>query len=189
MVTIAPDANGDGIYETISEIADAINQGISNNVTVAGSFQAVVVDGDKIRLITTNPSDFLRVKAVPNGDQTTVTDLGLTSGQEGTGVGEKGLNLSSLKASNQFRLQIEDQPAQVVSLTSKVYSDVESLVAGLNAAINSNTNLSGEVTAFVDYSQGAAAVSFKTNRPAAQIDRLCVVPSRCRSEEWMYFTL
>ncbi|HUU27362.1 MAG TPA: flagellar hook-basal body complex protein [archaeon] len=172
VITVAADANGDGVYESLSEIADAINLGINNDLEMAGSVQAVVTNDNALRLITTNPADFIRVKVVPNGDQTTLLDLGFTTGQQGLGVGEGGLNLSSLKSTSQFRLQINDDPAQTVSITPQVYADVEDLVAGLNAGINSNSNLSGEATAFVDYSQGAAAISFATNRPQAKLSIL-----------------
>jgi len=79
------------------------------------------------------------------------------------------LNLTTLKSTNQFRVQIEDDPSQTISVVPLVYADVEDLVAGLNAAINSNANLSGVLTAFVDYSRGAAAISFETNRPSASL--------------------
>ncbi len=169
IISIAEDANGDGVYEDLSEVVDAINLGINNDAELAGSVQAVVSGGNQIKFVTTNPSDFVRIDTVPNGDQTTVGDLGLVPEQQGIGVGEGGLNLTALRASTQFRLKINDEPSQTVSVTPKVYSDVENLVAGLNAAINSNPNLSGEVTAFVDYSQGAAGVSFRTNTPEAKL--------------------
>lgn len=172
IITIAPDPNGDGIYDNIQQVVDAINQGINTDLELAGTVAAIATNDGGIRLTTTSPSDFVRVKAVPNGDQTTITDLGFTSGQEGSGVGLGGLNLTSLKSSTQFRMQIGNDPARTVSLTPKVYANVEELVAGLNAAINSNPDLSGEVTATVDFSQGAAAVKFVTNRPAAQLSIL-----------------
>ncbi len=172
VITIAADPNGDGIYENLSEVVDAINRGINNDLELAGTVAAVATTDGGIRFTTTSPSDFVTVKALPNGDQTTVTDLGFTSGQSGAGVGQGGLNLTTLKSTNQFRIQVNDDPARTVALAPAVYSDVESLVAGLNAAINSNADLSGEVTATVDFSQGAAAVKFLTNRPAAQLSIL-----------------
>lgn len=170
VITVAPDINGDQIYDDINELANAINQGINNDLELAGTVQAVVTQDNELRFITTSPSDSLRFNTVPNGDQTTLLDLGLSPGDEGLGVGEPGLNLTTLQSTNQFRIQIEDNPAETVSLAPKVYATVEDLVAGLNAAINSNSNLSGEVTAFVDYSQGAAAASFESNRPTANLN-------------------
>ncbi len=169
IITIATDPNGDGIYENLGEVLDAINRGINNDLELAGTVVAVATPEGGVRLTTTSPSDSVKIKAVPNGDQTTVTDLGFTSGQQGLGVGDGGLNLTTLKSTNQFRIQINDDPERTVSLTPGVYADVEALVAGLNAAINSNSDLSGELTATVDFSQGAAAVKFITNRPAAQV--------------------
>ena len=171
-ITIGADANGDGFYETVSEIANAINQGINNDLELAGTVQAIATADNQIKFLTTSPSDSVTVKTITNGDQTTLGDIGFNNGDQGLGVGEGGLNLTTLKSTNQFRIAIDTDPAQTVSLTPKVYASVEDLVAGLNAAINSNSSLSGEVTAFVDFSQGAAAVSFKTNRPAAQLDIL-----------------
>ncbi len=172
VITIAQDTNGDGIYDDINELANAINLGINNDLELAGTVQAIVTTDNQIRFRTSSPSDFVKLDSVPNGDQTTVTDLGFTAGVQGDGVGEGGLNLNTLKSTNQFRLKLNDGAPQVVSLAPRVYADVEDLVAGLNAAINANSNLSGEVQAFVDFSQGAAAVGFTTTRPAAELQLL-----------------
>ena len=172
VITVAPDTNGDGIYDDISELVNAINQGINNDLELAGTVQVAVTQDNGLRFITTSTSDFIRFNTVSLGDQTTLLDLGLNPGDEGLGVGEGGLNLTTLKSTSQLRFEIDDNPAQTVSLVPMVYADVEDLVAGLNAAINSNPNLSGELTAFIDYSQGAAAVSFETNHPAASIKML-----------------
>ena len=171
-ITIAQDSNGDGFYESISELVNAINSGINNDLELSGTLQAIVTGGNKISFRTSSPSDFLTIDTVPNGDQTTVTDLGLTAGVTGDGVGEQGLDLSSLSTSSQFRIKLNDDDAQVVSLTPDVYADIDTLVAGLNAAINANSNLSGEVQAFVDYSQGAAAVGFTSTTPEASLQML-----------------
>ncbi len=172
VITIAEDSNGDGIYDDINELVNAVNVGINNDLELAGTVQAIVTTDNGVTLRTSTPSDFIKLDAVPNGDQTTVTDLGFTAGVQGDGVGEGGLNLTTLRSTNQFRLKLDDNAPQVVNLTPDVYADVDTLVAGLNAAINANSNLSGEVQAFVDYSQGAAAVGFTTTRPAAEIQFL-----------------
>ena len=172
VITIAADSNDDGFYESITELVNSINQGINNDLELAGTVQAIVTSDNEIRFRTSSPSDFLKIAVVTNGDQTTVSDLGFSSTQTADGVGEGGLNLSTLESTNQFRLKLNDDAAQVVSVTPKVYSDVEALVAGLNAAINSNSALSGEVQAFVDFSQGAAAIGFSTTRPAANLQML-----------------
>ena len=172
VITVAADSNGDNVYDTIGELVNAINQGINNDLELAGTVQAIVTQDDELRFITTSPSDSLSFNTVPNGDQTTLLDMGLAPGDEGLGVGEPGLNLTTLQSTNQFRIQIEENPSETVSITPKVYETVEDLVAGLNAAVNSNSNLSGDVTAFVDYSQGAASVSFETNRPSASLKLL-----------------
>ncbi len=169
VITVMPDANGDGVYDDITELVNAINQGINNDLQLAGTIQVVATQDNALRFLTTSPSDFIRFNIVPAGDQTSLLDLGLTPGQEGLGVGEGGLNLTTLKSTNQFRVQVEDDPSQTISVVPLVYADVEDLVAGLNAAINSNANLSGVLTAFVDYSRGAAAISFETNRPSASL--------------------
>ncbi|MFH1070799.1 MAG: flagellar hook-basal body complex protein [Candidatus Glassbacteria bacterium] len=171
-ITIGQDTNGDKVYDTLAELVSAINQGINSDLELAGSVQAVATTNGAIKFITTSPSDFVKLDTVPNGDTTSLLDLGFTAGTEGQGVGEGGLNLSTLKSTNQFIIQVGDDPQQNVSLSPRVYSTVEDLVAGLNAAINSNSSLSGEVTAFVDFSQGEAAVSFRTNRPSAQLQIL-----------------
>ena len=169
IITIGEDANADTVYDTISELVDAINSGINNDLELAGTVRASANTDGSIKFSTTSPSDSIRLDTVPNGDATSLLDLGFSENTEELGVGEEGLNLGTLQASAQFRLQINDDPAQTVSVTPRVYSDVEDLVAGLNAAINSNSTLSGEATAFVDFTQGEAAVGFKTNRPAANL--------------------
>ncbi|MBW7997694.1 MAG: flagellar hook-basal body complex protein [Candidatus Glassbacteria bacterium] len=172
VITIAADANGDGIYENITELANAINAGINNDLEIAGTVQAIVTSDNKVRFRTSSPSDFLRLRTVPNGDQTTIVDLGFSTSVEGLGVGEGGLNLSTLKSTSQFLLKLNEDPSQLVSITPRVYADIEDLVAGLNAAINSNSSLSGDVQAFVDFSQGAAAVGFSSTKPAAELQIL-----------------
>lgn len=171
-ITVAADANGDGIYESITELVNAINSGINNDLELAGTVQAIATTDNEIRFRTSSPSDFVKLSSVTNGDQTTVIDLGFSATQQGDGVGEGGLNLSTLEATNQFRLKLNDDAAQVVSITPRVYANVEDMVAGLNAAINSNSALAGEVQAFVDFSQGAAAIGFSTTRPAADLQML-----------------
>ncbi|MBN2290114.1 MAG: flagellar hook-basal body complex protein [Candidatus Glassbacteria bacterium] len=169
VITIAQDPNGDGVYETIDEVVDAINQGISADLELSGTVTAAATADGEIRFNTNSPSDSLTIGEVPNSDITTVTDLGFSDGDQGTGVGLGGLNLTSLKANSEIRIELQGDTARTLSITPRVYSTVEDLVNGLNAAINSNTALSGRLTAFVDYSQGAAAVSFVTTSPEAKL--------------------
>jgi flagellar hook-basal body protein len=169
VITIASDANGDGTYEDLDEVVAAINSGISSDLELSGTVSVTAATDGSIRFSTTNSSDFITIDAVPNSDQTTITDLKFTAGDSGTGVGDGGLNLSSLKANSEIKIQLAGDTAQTVTITPRVYSDVEDLVNGLNSAINSNSAVSGKLTAFVDYSQGAAAVSFQTTSPEAQL--------------------
>ncbi|MFC1614495.1 flagellar hook-basal body complex protein [Gemmatimonadota bacterium] len=168
VITIASDANGDGVYEDLDEVVAAINTGISSDLELSGTVSVTSSSGS-IVFSTTNSSDFITIDAVPNSDQTTITDLKFTAADTGTGVGNGGLNLSGLKANSEIKVQLEGDTVQTVTITPRVYSDVEDLVNGLNSAINSNSAVSGKITAFVDYSQGAAAVSFQTTSPEAKL--------------------
>ena len=169
VITIASDPNGDQIYETLTEIVNAINQGISADLELSGTVTATATADGEIKFTTNSGSDFLRINPVAGSDEITIGDLKFNAGDEGTGVGDGGLNLSSLKANSELGIQIEGATLRTLSITPRVYATVEDLVNGLNAGINANSNLSGKLTAFVDYSQGAAAVSFVTTSPEAKL--------------------
>ena len=172
VITIAPAPDGDDIYKNAAELVFAINSGINNDLELSGTVAASLRADGSIQFTTTSPSDYLVVDTVSNGDQSTVGDLGLTAGQEGTGVGAAGLDLTSLKSTSELRVQLAGDSIRTIALTPRVYTDIEDLVNGLNASINSNTALSGKLTAFVDFSQGAAAISFITSQPNAELNVL-----------------
>jgi len=171
-IQIANDPDNDGIYESLEEVVAAINQGIRANLNLTGTVQAVATTGGEIKFNTTSISDFVKIDGVPNGDQTTFSELGFTSEQQGIGEGQAGMDLTSLKATNEIRIKLEGDSIRTLSISPKVYATVEDLVSGLNAAINANSGLAGKLTAFVDFSQGAAAVSFVTTSPEAKLTLL-----------------